>query len=184
MLTPEASPSVQTDTFPTRPTAEQIAEARQFEAEQFTRRQALRKIGFGAGLAAFFMLSTDDMAHMVGKVMEKRAGDNKIAHQVAKELENAGAAEAGWFGLLCDSCVANCTATSFLACKPCDGFAHWCGGFTAKPLGYCYLELSLMDCEACCAFQNAYDGGNTSSCIANCAIAFSGFPGPIDPISA
>ena len=62
------------------------------EQEKMTRRAALRKFGFGAGLAAFSLLGVDDIARMVGKRMERMAGDNKVAGQIAKEFQGAGIA--------------------------------------------------------------------------------------------
>jgi hypothetical protein len=69
-----------------------VQTAQRVEQERMTRRAALRKLGFGAGLAAFSMLGVDDMARMVGKRMERIAGDNKVANQVAKEFQQAGVA--------------------------------------------------------------------------------------------
>lgn len=65
-----------------------------FKREQLTRRQALRKFGLTAGMATFAMFSVDDLARMVGKVMQQRAGDNKVAGQVAQEFQQAGIAYA------------------------------------------------------------------------------------------
>lgn len=67
----------------------------QVEKEQFTRRQALRKFGFGAGLSAFMLLGVDDLARMVGDRMQRMNSDNKVANQLAKEFQSAGIAFAG-----------------------------------------------------------------------------------------
>ena len=69
--------------------------ARRVEREKLTRRAALRKLGFGAGLAAFSLLGVDDFARMVGQRMQRMAGDNKVAQAVAKEFQQAGIALAG-----------------------------------------------------------------------------------------
>ena len=43
-------------------------------------------------MAAFALFSMDDLARMVGKAMQQRAGDNRIAGQLAKEFQQAGIA--------------------------------------------------------------------------------------------
>jgi len=65
-----------------------------FERERLTRRQALRKFGVTAGMATFAMFSVDDLARMVGKAMQQRAGDSRVAGQVAQEFQQAGIAYA------------------------------------------------------------------------------------------
>jgi len=81
-------------------TPEKIAEGSveerraKWEREKLTRRQSLARFGFLAGAAAVAALTTDDLARMVGKELQKRAGDNRIVGQVAKELQAAGIAEA------------------------------------------------------------------------------------------
>ena len=65
-----------------------------FERERLTRRQALKKFGMTASMAAFAMFSVDDLARMVGKAMQQRAGDNKVASQIAKEFQQSGVAMA------------------------------------------------------------------------------------------
>lgn len=71
-----------------------IATAQRVEQEKMTRRAALRKLGFGAGMAAFALLGVDDFARMVGNRMERVAGDNKVVEQVAKEFQAMGLASA------------------------------------------------------------------------------------------
>ena len=66
----------------------------QFEKEKLSRRQALARIGFQAGAAAIAALTADELLRKVGKEMQRRAGDNKVADQVAKEFVNAGVANA------------------------------------------------------------------------------------------
>jgi len=63
-----------------------------FERERLSRRQALKRFGMTSAMATFAMFSVDDLARMVGKAMQQRAGDNKIAAQLAQEFQNAGAA--------------------------------------------------------------------------------------------
>lgn len=104
-----------------------VETARKVEQEKLTRRSALRKMGFGAGIAAFSLLGVDDFARMVGKRLERMAGDNKVAGQVAKEFQSAGIALAGgasWAG--CDGCTDSCVAPKYYKCTPCT--ILWCSG--------------------------------------------------------
>ena len=66
-----------------------------FERERLSRRQALKKFGITSAMATFAMFSVDDLAHMVGKAMQQRASDNKVAQAIAKEFQGAGIAIAG-----------------------------------------------------------------------------------------
>lgn len=79
------------------PTADTMdtAAAQRVEQERLTRRAALRKLGFGAGIAAFSLLGVDDFARMVGQRLQRNAHDNKTAMAVAKEFQSAGIASAG-----------------------------------------------------------------------------------------
>jgi len=67
-----------------------------FERERLSRRQALKRLGMTSAMAAFALFSVDDLARVVGNAMQQRAGDNKIAGQVAKEFQQSGVAYAGW----------------------------------------------------------------------------------------
>jgi hypothetical protein len=69
--------------------AEKLA---QMEKEKLTRRQALARFGFQAGAAAVAALTADELLRKVGTEMQRRAGDNRVAQQVAKELNGAGVA--------------------------------------------------------------------------------------------
>jgi RecA/RadA recombinase len=75
-----------------------------FERERLTRRQALKRFGMTAGMAAFAMFSVDDLAHIVGKAMQQRAGDNKVAEQIAQEFQQAGVALAANPSGICLHC--------------------------------------------------------------------------------
>lgn len=86
------------------------------EQEQLTRRAALRKFGFGAGMAALMALSVDDFARMAARKLEQHAGDNKVANAVAKEFRNAGVAFASG-----PSCSPYCTPDILHTCEPCYG---------------------------------------------------------------
>jgi hypothetical protein len=77
-----------------------------FERERLTRRQALKRFGMTAGMAAFAMFSVDDLAHIVGSAMKQRAGDNKVAAQIAQEFQQAGVAFADPSGTPCSHCLA------------------------------------------------------------------------------
>jgi len=80
-----------------------------FEREQLTRRQALKKFGITSAMATFALFSVDDLARMVGKAMQQRAGDNAVAEQVAQEFLNAGIALAdGTNGCGQSGSVSNC----------------------------------------------------------------------------
>jgi hypothetical protein len=77
-----------------------------FERERLTRRQALKKFGMTSAMAAFALFSVDDLAHMVGKAIEQKAGDSQVATQVAKEFQSAGIALAdGPSGSSCQHCA-------------------------------------------------------------------------------
>lgn len=78
--------------------------AQKFERERMSRRAALRKIGITSGMAVFALFSVDDLARMVGKAMERRAGDNKIADQIAREFQQAGIARASGPSTTCQHC--------------------------------------------------------------------------------
>lgn len=98
----------------------------QIERERLTRRQALRKLGFGAGLSAFMLLGVDDLARMVGDKMQQMAGDNQVANQVAKEFQSAGIAFAagpsggGPSGISCADCTTTCVEDDDHYCVDCD----------------------------------------------------------------
>lgn len=72
-----------------------VEAARRAEDSKLTRRAALRKLGYGAGVAAFSLLGVDDLARLVGQRLNRMAGDSKVAQAVAKEFQQAGIALAG-----------------------------------------------------------------------------------------
>ena len=76
-----------------------------FERERLSRRQALRKFGVTAGMATFALFSVDDLARMVGKAMQQRVRDNRVAEQVAEEFQRAGVALASGPSSSCQHCV-------------------------------------------------------------------------------
>ncbi len=92
-----------------------------FERERLSRRQALKKFGMTAGMATFAMFSVDDLARMVGKSMQQRAGDNKVAGQIAQEFQEAGVALA----------VGPAMGPNALPYGNCNSFQWGTGGSTA-----------------------------------------------------
>lgn len=103
----------------------------QIEAERLSRRQALGRIGFLAGASAIAALTSDELLRKVGAEMQKRAGDNQIANQVAKELQAAG--------------VANATGT--VACANCVTVKTECLEDCTTKYSNC-LAAGLHDCRA------------------------------------
>ena len=90
-----------------------------FERERLSRRQALKKMAIEAleRRALFALFSVDDLARMVGKAMQQRAADNKIAERIAEELHSTGVAQAAYgvqeillncarYGVNCPNCCA------------------------------------------------------------------------------
>ncbi|WP_395142292.1 hypothetical protein [Armatimonas sp.] len=94
--------------------AEKLA---QFEKEKLSRRQALARFGFQAGAAAVAALTADELLRKVGKEMQRRAGDNKVAQQVASEFQNAGLALAT--PPECLGCTTGCVPSATQKCEVC-----------------------------------------------------------------
>ena len=61
-----------------------------FENERMTRRGALRKFGFMAGMAVFATLSVDDLARIAAKKMQEQEATKGIGDTLAKEFRAAG----------------------------------------------------------------------------------------------
>ena len=131
-----------------------VQTAQRIEQEKLTRRSALRKLGFGAGMAAFALLGVDDMARMVGQRMERMAKDNRVAEQVAKEFQGMGVASAT--PLPNYPCISNYNCTG-------------CGGSAAT--GQCCSGSS--DPTACCgkSYGPSVGSGNTTACQQCCTNA-------------
>jgi hypothetical protein len=143
------------------------------EQEKMTRRQALGRLGFLAGAAAVSALTVDELTRKVGQEMSRRAGDNKIVAQVAKEFENAGIANAG----------------TRLACSVC---AVVLIGPDGEGTGSANCGNPYCACRAACPTQfNIFDPGARGRCLDRCKVAytaclasgssFSGFC-PTDPV--
>jgi|GEM_PF-1193828 len=129
-----------------------------FEREQLTRRQALRKFGITSAMATFAMFSVDDLARMVGKAMEQRVGDNKIAGQIAQEFQQAGIALATTDSTYpCTGCSGSCVPDDDYDCVDCDSSCVVSyGGFgkkqQAKMPASCKNQNGITaNCEACMA---------------------------------
>ena len=101
----------------------------EFERGRLSRRQALKKLGMTSAMATFALFSVDDLARMVGKAMQQRAGDNKVAAQIAHELQSAGIAEAGSpCGCLASCGCGGCTTAYDLHICGCDSAYTDCAG--------------------------------------------------------
>lgn len=74
------------------------AERARFENERMTRRAALRKFGFMAGLAAFATVSVDDLARVASKKLQENEMTKGIGDTLAKEFRMAGVALANPYG--------------------------------------------------------------------------------------
>ena len=131
----------------------------QIEAEKLSRRVALGRIGFLAGASAVAALTSDELLRKVGAEMQRRAGDNKVVNQVAKEFQGAGIAVA-----------AGCVAPPWTEDDDCtwEGVFHYCDYHFS-----CGSSSTAIDrCKHCC--ESVY--GNTGACtgqnvpgdIANC----------------
>jgi hypothetical protein len=150
--------------------AEKLA---QFEKEKLTRRQALARFGFQAGAAAVAALTADDLLRAVGKEMRNRAGDNKVAQQVASEFEKAGMAHA----LAIPVCDENGGCTACITALRNYNHQH-CGG----PVQIC--EAKTNNCITMCADVNCNpddeENKNMSAfiaCIKECAKSNGTMPG-------
>lgn len=142
------------------------AAAQRVEQEKLTRRAALRKLGFGAGIAAFSLLGVDDFARMVGKRLQRNAHDNKTAMAVAKEFQSAGIALAAPSGdnlTLPQNCVNNQTADNTDCCDG-SNMGDWCYGrytTTAERVTCCNGTYRNL-----CRRYVGGAGGNRSTCLA------------------
>jgi hypothetical protein len=131
----------------------------QIEAERLSRRQALGRIGFLAGASAIAALTSDELLRKVGAEMQKRAGDNKVADQVAKELQAAGMANAVGvppcdpelgFDICPPTCCESCSDTYNYEMKQCTQAYNAC---TANPLNTgCGADLAACNLGAGAAF--------------------------------
>lgn len=125
-----------------------------FERERMTRRQALKRFGMTSAMTMFAMFSVDDLARVVGKAMQQRAGDNKIAGQIAQEFQQAGVAFAKPSGR--PPLPSGCSG---------DQVGNWCLGYP-----------TTSECVSCC--KGVYNTGgmcnlsgtalDLSTCINDC----------------
>jgi hypothetical protein len=123
---------------------EKLAE---FQAQKMTRRQALGRFGFLAGAAAVAALSVDELTRLAGNEMSRRAAGNKAVEQVAKELQNAGVAE----------------AIAIKICFTGDGEPFWCKCNNGAALGadlWNQNHGNLAACQSACNGAYASGGEN------------------------
>ena len=97
-----------------------------FENERMTRRGALRKFGFMAGMAVFATLSVDDLARIAAKKMQDAEATKGIGDTLAKEFRAAGVA-------LANDDAGGPLGGYYMAANP------WGAGCATKP-----------DCSQCC----------------------------------
>lgn len=107
-----------------------------FERERLSRRQALKRLGMTSAMATFALFSVDDLARMVGKAMQQRAGDNKVAAQLAKEFQQAGIALAGG-PANCYGCCTGSTGDPTI-CQDCCDTSTPAGTAPDDPRTKCY----------------------------------------------
>ena len=96
------------------------AKRTRWENERMTRRQALRKFGFTAGMTVFAALSVDDLARLASKKLQESEVTKGIGDTLAKEFHAAGVALANPIG----------GAPGYYATNPCaaGGNAEACNG--------------------------------------------------------
>ena len=136
----------------------------QFEKEKLTRRQALAKFGFQAGAAAVAALTADDLLRKVGQEMRKRAGDNKVAQQVASEFEKAGVAHAVVVPCapIPDICPPTC-------CERCLGWYNYESAQCGKSYSTCLnAGGDPASCGANLIYCNAQASFHYSQCKGQC----------------
>lgn len=141
-----SNPNTDSDTAEQSETMD-LATAQRVEQEKMTRRAALRKLGFGAGVAAFGLLGVDDFARMVGQRLERMAGDSKVAAQVAKEFQSAGIALASipYYPYSQTPCCSHCTNQEKIDLDKC--LATQKAYTNAHPSGYDVYYYQALSCE-------------------------------------
>ena len=111
-----------------------------FENERMTRRGALRKFGFMAGMAVFATLSVDDLARIAAKKMQDNAVTKGIGDTLAKEFQAAGVA------------LAN------------DDLGHPYGGYYMKAGPWDAECVGKSKCMACCDTKHANCTAGSIAC--------------------
>ncbi len=137
--------------------------ARRVEDSKLTRRAALRKLGYGAGIAAFSLLGVDDFARMVGQRLQRQAGDSQVAQAVAHEFQQAGIVLANPVGMAATS------GSHCISDYDCTG----CGGSAVT--GDCCHGSS--DPTTCCTKSYGGMNGNVAACQQCCDHAWPGVSG-------
>ncbi len=143
--------------------------ARRVEDKKLTRRAALRKLGYGAGIAAFSLLGVDDFARIVGERLARHSGDSKVAQAVAQEFKQAGIVLASPTGsgtnlpsncagaTVGNWCYNRYTTTSERenCCRGTLSSGGYCknatGGDVAACIGNVDYPTQLSDCKGCCS---------------------------------
>ena len=138
------------------------AELAKREAQKLTRRAALAKMGVRGAMAIFAAFSVDDLARMVAKKMEQRAGENAAVDEVARQLHNAGvsfaAVRPACIVMVDENDIQRCVGSGCLKDMPVCGCA--CGTSTGSRCQECCVRCPVGDypstgprarCEAACA---------------------------------
>ena len=132
-----------------------------FERERLSRRQALKRFGMTSAMTAFALFSVDDLARMVGKAMQQRAGDNKVAEQVAQEFQEAGVSFAASSS---QPCCTHCSNQQVIDDKACLAQQVTCdnGAKTQAQVNYCAaiaqacISGDLIRAQICNGHCNVY----------------------------
>lgn len=151
-------------------TAPVETERERFERERLSRRQALKRFGMTSAMATFALFSVDDLARIVGKAMQQRAGDNKVAEQVAQEFQEAGVAFAGSPSTSGPTCSYYTTPARWNCCNnlsyALDVNEAWylrCLNNPAYTADECKSTLSSKNADAGNAYNNCVWNGNAQN---------------------
>lgn len=131
---------------------------KKFEAEELTRRSALRKFGITSSMALFGMFAIDDLARVAIKKMEENKLTHEVGETVAKEFKNSGIAFAGADGSSSGNPCGNDTGT--VNCEACNG-DHYQTCLKSKSAAVCYNKS--VSCETHCNDTTA-DAASLKAC--------------------
>lgn len=115
-------------------------------------------------MATFALFSVDDLARMVGKAMQQRAGDNKVVEQIAKEFQQAGIALAGGngtgknpgpVGSACDSQGDSLPVAQRGPCCTPEAVGTWCSSYP----DYAECATCVNDVYGPNGYCNTYNNG-------------------------
>ncbi len=173
---PKAAPSVEAQKAAepeavTETTEKPGAEWERFERGQVSRRAALKKMGITTGMAVFALFSVDDLARMVGREMERRERDSRVAEQIAREFSEAGIAMAAGPSVCCHN---GPNGGSCTCCSGNDNIGACCLG-SPNPnqccvnAGNAQKPQNVYDtCLTCCQIIHASEGTAFDQCAATC----------------